>query len=145
MNHLISCCLMTVKNICVQIVYVIVSSSDSDVCRIWGSHSGSSSCSSVFWDIMPCSPLKVNQCFGGICHLWNISWPCTDYTAFHLTDHTSIRNSLDSICNIRETKLPYQISLNTKDSPCIKLLIHYMTYPQWCFTQSLLSHNNTTA
>jgi hypothetical protein len=22
--------------------------------------------SSVFWDMTPCSPLKVNQCFGGI-------------------------------------------------------------------------------
>jgi hypothetical protein len=22
----------------------------------------------IFWDIMPCSPLKVNQRFGGTCH-----------------------------------------------------------------------------
>jgi hypothetical protein len=21
---------------------------------------------SVFWDVLPCSPVKVNQCFGGI-------------------------------------------------------------------------------
>jgi hypothetical protein len=26
-------------------------------------------CSSIFWDIMPCSPLKVNRRFGGICGL----------------------------------------------------------------------------
>jgi hypothetical protein len=25
--------------------------------------------SSVFWDMTPCSPLKVNRCFGGICRL----------------------------------------------------------------------------
>jgi hypothetical protein len=25
--------------------------------------------SSNFWDITPSSPLKVNQCFGGTCHL----------------------------------------------------------------------------
>jgi hypothetical protein len=25
--------------------------------------------SSVFWDITPCSPLKVNGQFGGTCHL----------------------------------------------------------------------------
>jgi hypothetical protein len=24
---------------------------------------------SVFWVVMPCSPLKVNQCFGGTCRL----------------------------------------------------------------------------
>jgi hypothetical protein len=26
--------------------------------------------SSFFWDITPCSPLKVNWCFGGTCHLY---------------------------------------------------------------------------
>jgi hypothetical protein len=26
--------------------------------------------SSIFWDITPYSPLKVNRCFGGICHLY---------------------------------------------------------------------------
>jgi hypothetical protein len=25
--------------------------------------------SSIFWNIMPCSPLKVNQCFRETCHL----------------------------------------------------------------------------
>jgi hypothetical protein len=25
--------------------------------------------SSVFWDITPCSPLKVSRCFGGTCRL----------------------------------------------------------------------------
>jgi hypothetical protein len=25
--------------------------------------------SSIFWDITPCSPLKVNWCFGGTCRL----------------------------------------------------------------------------
>jgi hypothetical protein len=25
--------------------------------------------SAVFWDIMPCSPLKVNRRFGGTCRL----------------------------------------------------------------------------
>jgi hypothetical protein len=45
--------------------------------------------SSVFWDITPCNPLKVNRCFGGIsrlkaggnkssgCHLlsrWFLAW-----------------------------------------------------------------------
>jgi hypothetical protein len=24
---------------------------------------------SIFWDITPCSPFKVNPCFGGICHV----------------------------------------------------------------------------
>jgi hypothetical protein len=27
-----------------------------------------------FWDKMPCSPLKVNRCFGGICRLHFQSW-----------------------------------------------------------------------
>jgi hypothetical protein len=32
----------------------------------WGSHRGvMKSC--VSWDIMPCSPLKINRCFGGTC------------------------------------------------------------------------------
>jgi hypothetical protein len=29
--------------------------------------------SSVFWDITPCSPLKVNRCFGGACR-WFFAW-----------------------------------------------------------------------
>jgi hypothetical protein len=30
--------------------------------------------SSIFWDIAPCSPLKVNQHFEGTCHLYLQSW-----------------------------------------------------------------------
>jgi hypothetical protein len=41
--------------------------------------------SSVFWDLVPCSPLKVNWCFGGTCNLhlqsWRVSqcWRLTSY------------------------------------------------------------------
>jgi hypothetical protein len=35
--------------------------------RIWGSSDSSGMKSSVFWDITPCSPLKVNWCFEGTC------------------------------------------------------------------------------
>jgi hypothetical protein len=27
---------------------------------------------SIFWDTMPCSPLKVSWCFAGTCHLYSI-------------------------------------------------------------------------
>jgi hypothetical protein len=62
--------------------------------------------SSIFRDIMPCSPLKNNQCFRRTCHLlhadfllglffdrddgdymflWNISWLSMDYTVLYPT------------------------------------------------------------
>jgi hypothetical protein len=55
--------------------------------------------SSIFWDITPCSPLKVNRRFGGTCRLHiqgrrisqarnmllrNVGWLSTDYTALYL-------------------------------------------------------------
>jgi hypothetical protein len=40
----------------------------SSTCRIWGSRDGGYE-ESVFWDITPCSPLKVNRRFGGTYHL----------------------------------------------------------------------------
>jgi hypothetical protein len=30
--------------------------------------------SSVFWDVTVCSPLKVNRCFGGTCHIHPQGW-----------------------------------------------------------------------
>jgi hypothetical protein len=55
--------------------------------------------SSVFWDISPCSLLKVSQHLEGMCHphlslsfypevgrdifLWNVGWLSADYTALY--------------------------------------------------------------
>jgi hypothetical protein len=49
--------------------------------------------SSIFWDILPCSLVKVNQYFlcglqfnheyGGNMFLWNVSWLSSDYMALY--------------------------------------------------------------
>jgi hypothetical protein len=38
--------------------------------------------SSIFWDTMLCSLLKVHRGFQGTCCLWNTGWLSTDYTTF---------------------------------------------------------------
>lgn len=42
--------------------------------------------SSVFWDIMPCRPLKVIWCFGGICRLHLQGWRVNQVRSQHEPD-----------------------------------------------------------
>jgi hypothetical protein len=51
-----------------QKAYTIAKTNRFMALRFWGSRSGVTN-SSLFWDIMPCSPLKVNWRFGRTCHL----------------------------------------------------------------------------
>jgi hypothetical protein len=37
----------------------------------------------ICWDVMQCSPLKMNQSFNGICRIWNVRWISSDYMSLY--------------------------------------------------------------
>jgi hypothetical protein len=57
--------------------------------------------SSVLWDIMPCSPLKVTLCFGGSCHLhfqgWRVSPARNQYEAWSFGLNGVISQKIDLV------------------------------------------------
>jgi hypothetical protein len=55
--------------------------------------------SSVFWDMTPCSPLKVNRRFGGgDIFLRNVDWLSMDYTALYSRRYNSSSNFMVNFC-----------------------------------------------
>jgi hypothetical protein len=93
--------------------------------------------SSIFWDIAPCSPLKINRRFGGTYHLHiqallKLSWPhdvvffnvgrlSTDYTVLHPRKQNSPRPAI--IIFISRTVLP--VRWNFQLIEFSKLAIHH--------------------
>jgi hypothetical protein len=73
----------------------------SQVCRIWGSLSGSYEVFFFFWDITPCSPLNINLCVGGTyrlhLHSLRISHARNQHEARSRPKHRLALNGLYSV------------------------------------------------